>query len=446
MKICIAGAGNVGQYLIKMFSERNYDIILIDEDNDKIQEISSHYDIMGIQGSCASFPVLQQIEPKKVDVFISVTNSQDTNILSCIYAKDLGIKKTIARISEDYYLEKTYDDLIKNKGIDHVVFPEILAAEDIIRHLFYPNILKSVTIEKGQLELVNIKIFDNEDFHNKSLKEIANNFKDFTARIVAIQRNGETIIPYGDNKIYNGDIIYVLTGKDGKELIMKRLGIQDTKIKSVMILGGSKIGVNIAKRLEKDFYVKIFEKSKEKSFQLSDILDETLVLHSEARDSSFLLDEGISRTDVFIAVTGNSEINMLSCMLAKKLGVKKTFAEVENIDYLDIVLQTDIDFVINKKLIAASKIFTYVADKDIQTMTFLTDTNAEVLEFITHKNAKITKHPLKELNFPKFAIIGGIMRGNEMLIATGNTHIREGDRVIVFSLHENSEKLKHWFK
>jgi len=446
MRIIISGAGNVGHYLIKMFSERNQDVILIDPDKEKLQEISSHFDVMTIQGSATSFDILKELEIDKTDLFIAVTNYQDTNILSCFLAKKMGVKTTVARVNDDDYMQQQNVELLKNYGVDHLISPELLITEDILKHLKYPNIFKTLSFEKGKLDLISLRIKDNNDFHNKTIIEISEKFSDISARIVAIQRGDETIIPYGKNKIYNDDIIYIITDKNGKDKILNLLGIQKERVKSLMILGGSKIGVNIAKRLENDYYIKLFEKSREKSYEISDQLKNTLVLHSEARDATFLKDEGISRTDTFIAVTDNSEINMLSSMLAKKLGVKKTFAEVENTDYLDIVRNTDIDYIINKKLIAAGKIFAIAFEKDIISMSFLIDTDAEILEFVTHTGAKITGKKLKDTNFPQFAIIGGIMRDNETLIATGNTQIIENDRVIVFALPDKAEQLAKWFK
>lgn len=446
MKIVISGAGNVGHYLVKMFSEKNFDVILIDPDKEKLQEILTHYDVMAIQGNSASFDILKEVEINKADLFISVTNYQDTNILSCILAKKLGAKTTIARANTMDYTNEQNSAILKNYGVDYIIFPELLVTDEIIKHLKYPNILKTLSFEKGKLDLISIKIKQNEDFNNKTIIEISDKFSDISARIVSIQRGDKTFIPYGKDKIFNDDIIYVITDKEGKEKILNLLGIQKETVKSLMILGGSKIGVNIAKRLQDDYYVKLFEKSREKSFKISDELDNTLVLHSEARDSNFLLDEGISRTDAFIAVTDNAEVNMLSCMLAKKLGVKKTFAEVENIDYLDIVRNTDIDYIINKKLVAAGKIFAIASEKDIVGMYFLTDTNTEVMEFITHKNAKITQKKLRDINFPDTAIIGGIIRDTETIIATGDTQVQQNDRVIVFTLSKNSDKLAKWFK
>jgi trk system potassium uptake protein TrkA len=446
MRIVIAGAGSVGTHLVKMFTDNNHDVVVIDNDKEKLQEISTHFDVMTIYGNSTSLNVQNEAEVSKSDLFISVSNYQETNILSCVIAKNLGTKKTIARIDNEEYLEGQNEQMLNNLGVDTLVYPEILASEDIARHLRYPKILKTISFALGHLFLFTLRISSDSDLKDKNLSDLNEKFGHILARVVVVQRSDKTIIPHGDDILREGDLVYILTDKEGRDKIMELLGVEKEGVKSVMILGGSKIGVKLAKKLEKEYYVKLFEKSRDKSFLIADELKETLVIHSEARDADFLMDEGISRTDAFIAVTNNSEINMLSCMLAKRLGVKKTFSEVENTDYLELIRNTDIDYVVNKKFIAASKIFTYSIDAEVVGMTYLTETEAEVYEFVIHENSKILKKPLKELDFPKEAIIGGILREDKTIIAVGETQMQPNDRVVVFSLAGQSEKIAKLFK
>lgn len=446
MRIVIAGAGNVGTHLVKMFTDSNHDVVIIDSDKEKLHEISTHYDVMTIFGSASSKTVLKEAEAHKSKLFVAVSNSQETNILSAIIAKKIGAKRTVARIDNSEYLQEDNELMLRNLGVDSLVYPEILASEEVVNLLKQPGILKTIGFSSGKLHLFSIRIDANSEFIYKSLVEVNEMFPNIVARIVAIQREHDTIIPRGKDVILPEDVLYIMTNKNGQKEISKIMGVDGYEIKNVMILGGSRIGIKVAKRLENCCYVKLFEKSRDKSFSIADLLKDTLVIHSEARTADFLLDEGISRTDAFIAVTGNSEINMLSCMLAKKLGVKKTFAEIENTDYFDLAQRSDIDYVINKKLIAASNIFGHVIDAEVLSVQYFTDTKAQTLEFVVHKNSKVTRKPLKELEFLHEAIIGGAVRDNKPFIPIGTTQLQENDKVVVFCLPGFSSKVAKWFK
>lgn len=446
MRIVIAGAGNVGMHLVKMFTNDNHDVVVIDNQREKLEDLSSHFDIMPLYGSATSLKILQESEVDKAKLYIAVSNFQETNILSCIIAKKLGSAMTIARIDNEEYLTKDNEEMLRNLGVDYLIYPEILASEDIAKHLKYPRILKTISFATGRMFLFTIKVAEDSELNKITLIEFDKLFETVQARAVAIVRNNTTIIPHGNDDIRTDDIVYILSNIEGRDKINEIMGIEKAGVHSIMILGGSKIGVNLAKKLEKDYYIKLFEKSQDKSFLIADELKETLVIHSEARDAGFLMDEGITRTDVFIAVTDNTEINMLSCMLAKKLGVKKTFSEVENTDYLDLIKNTDIDYVINKKLIAASKIYSFSLDAEVVGMQYFTETDAQIIEFVVHEKSKVIKHPLRELNFPEYAIIGGINRNGEIFIAVGDSQIEPNDRVIVFCLPNYTDKIAKWFK
>jgi len=446
MRIVIAGAGSVGTHLVKMFTESNHDVVVIDNDKERLQEISSHFDAMTIYGTATSMKILNEAETFKAKLFVAVSNYQETNILACIIAKKIGAKQTIARVDNREYIDEENSKMIKNLGVDSLVYPEIIVSDEIANHLQYPGIIKSVNFSSEKIFLFSIKINERSELSLKKLKDIDATYPNIEARIVAIQRGHDSIIPRGEDVVLPSDILYIITDTKGRTFIQEKMGVSGFNVKNVMILGGSRIGVKLAKKLEKCCYVKLFEKSREKSFIIADELNDTLVIHSEARDADFLLDEGIGRTDAFIAVTGNAEINMLSCMLAKKLGVRRTFAEVENTDYLELVHKTDIDYVVNKKLIAASKIFAYSVDAEVISMKFFTDIEAQVYEFVVHEKSKISKKPLKDLDFPQHAIIGGVVHDDEPQIATGSTHLKANDKVVVFCLPHVSSKIAKWFK
>ena len=446
MKITIAGAGEIGIYLARMLNQSNHDIIIIDNNKKKLIEIASSFDLLTINGSATSFETLTEANVAKADLFIAVTKTQETNITASILAKNLGAKKTIARIDNKEYLVKKNKTFMQNLGIDSMVYPEILASKQIINLLQNRHLTRSFDFASGRLSLLSLHIDNKSPFKDKELITLAQEFPHLKARIVAITRGNETIIPRGLDKIQLNDTIYVVTTHAGSEKIIKISKVKNHNFKNTMILGGSRIGVKTAKALEKNCFVKLIEKEKDKSLFIADKLDETLILNDEGRTSDFLLQEGIEKTDVFIAVTGNSEINILSCLLAKKLGARTTIAEVENNDYLKLAKNMGIDIMINKKLIAASHIYAHTTNAEVVNVQCLTETDAEVMEFIVHKNSKITKKPLKNIKFPNKAIIGGIVRNNESLIAVGSTQVEPNDIVVVFTVPEQINSVAKFFK
>ena len=379
-------------------------------------------------------------------MFIAVTKTQETNITASILAKNLGAKKTIARIDNREYLIKKNNVFMQNLGIDSMVYPEILASKQIINLLQNRHLTRSFDFASGRLSMLSLHISENSPFKDKTLIELAEEYPHLKARIVAITRNNETIIPRGIDKLLLNDTMFVVTTHEGTEKLIKISKLKNYHFKNAMILGGSRIGVKTAASLEKKCFVKLIEQDKEKSLLIADKLDETLILNDEGRTAEFLLKEGIEKTDVFIAVTGNSEINILSCLLAKKLGARTTIAEVENNDYLKLAKNMGIDIIINKKLIAASHIYAHTINAEVVNVQCLTETDAEVLEFIVHKNSKITRKPLKDIKFPNKAIIGGIVRNDESLIAVGNTIIQTNDIVVVFTVPEQINKVAKFFK
>jgi trk system potassium uptake protein TrkA len=446
MKIVIAGAGAVGTHLAKMLSHQDHDIILLDSDEEKLKEIDSHLDLLTIVGSCASLKDLKEANVKKADLFIAVTQSETTNITATILAKKVGALRTIARIDNQEYLLSENKEYLQSLGIDELIYPERLAAKEVISYLSRSGTRQVYEFSGGKLLLYGIKISSKSVIMDKTLAEVSAMTANVDFRAVAIKREDSTIIPRGHNRFSRGDLVYVVSKPESIEQVMMLAGKQKYDIKNAMILGGSRIGQKTATELGKKMNLKLLELDKDKSLKLADALPETLVINGDGRDKELLKEEGIHKMDAFVAVTGNSETNILACLLAKKMGVKRTIAEVENIDYIDLADNIGVGTMINKKLLAASYIYRFTMDADVQHCKWLTVSDAEVMELVAKPGSKITKATLSELDFPDDANIGGIIRGDESLIAMGTTQIQTDDKVVVFTLPSAIKKVEKFFK
>jgi trk system potassium uptake protein TrkA len=445
MRIIVAGAGEVGSHLAKMLSQENHDIVLIDPDEEKLKQIGANLDVLTRTGSATSISLLIDSDVKRADLFIAVATSEETNITASILSKKLGAKKTIARIDNQEYLFPKYKDHFISLGIDYMIYPEMLASREVVGLLEQTGTTTVFDFSGGKLTLFAIKLDEDAPIINKSIIETTQGIDYQNYRVVAITRNGETIIPRGEDKFLVGDMIYVISNQTGIPGLMEFSGKKKYDIHNIMVLGGSRIGLLTSKELGNQHNVKLIELDREKSYRLSNYLNNTLVINGDGRDMNLLIEEGIKNMDAFIAVTGDSETNILSCVLAKNMGVKKTIAEVENMDYITLAENMGIDTIINKKLVTASRIFHFTANETVTSIKYLTGTEAEVLEFVAKEDSKITKGALNQLDFPKDSIIGGVIRDKSSFIANGYTIIKPNDRVVVFALPSAINKVGKFF-
>ncbi len=445
MRIIIAGAGEVGTHLAKMLSNENHEIIIIDPEEIRLKPIDSTLDVLTREGSSTSLSVLKDVLSKKTDLFIAVTHSEDTNIISAILAKRFGAIKTIARIDNLDYLEHSTTDFFKSLGIDSLIYPELIAAREVLGLLHETGATEFMEFCEGKLAMCVQRLEENAPIINKSLQEISMIHKTEKYRAVAIKRNGKTIIPRGNEQFSLGDLVYVVSTQDGIAEMMQSSGKKNFEAKSIMILGGSRIGKHVALYMQKTCEVKLIDSDTRKCEDLAEILDNTLIINGDGRNLELLEQEGIAKIDAFVAVTGNSETNILSCLLAKKMGVKRTIAEVENMEYINLAENTGIDTIINKKISAASRIFRHTTNPNVTHVKYMAGTEAEIIEFNVPENSKITKGTLRSLDFPKDAIVGGGTRDGVPFIATGDTIINSNDKVVVFSLPSGYEDLSKFF-
>lgn len=446
MKIIIAGAGEVGSHLAKMLSEEYHDITVIDDIEKRLDSLSSSADLITIEGDITQFDVLKKAETQRSDLFLAVSQDENSNILSAMIAKQLGSKKVVARIDNSDYLLPGNKEIFVNMGIDYMFYPEKVAAEEVITLLGHTSTTEYVDFSGGKLALVAFKVEAGSTLANHTLLEVTRSREKLNYRTVAISREGETIIPRGGDFFKIGDMIYVIVNQGSIPEVMNFTGKQQVDIKNLMILGGSSVGRRIAKALQSEINVKLVDYNPEKAFKMAELLDKTLIINEDGRKIEVMEQEELHNMDAFVALTGRAETNILAAMLAKKMGVKKVIAEVENLNYIGLAESVGIDTIINKKLTTASSIFRFTMNTDVQAIKCLNGCDAEVLEFIAKADSPATKSKIKHINFPRQAIIGGIVRGGEAFIATGNTEIEAYDRVVVFALPSAIAKVGKFFE
>jgi len=447
MKIIIAGAGDVGFHLAKLLSYESQDTYIIDFDGEKLEYLNSHLDIITKKGDATSIKLLKEIGVDSADLLIAVTDSQNTNFTISVIGKSLGAKKTIARIDNSEFLNECEVDF-KKFGLDFMISPQELAANEIKMLLDQSSFNDTVAFESGVFNVMGTLLTHNSPIIDLTVKEASHSFPSIDFTTIAIKRQGvsQTIIPRGDTRYELEDQVYFCVPNYSMKDLYPILGKKQFNIKNVMILGGSSIGQKTALNLCKNnFKVKLIEINREKAGLLAEELSDTLVISGDGRDLELLEEENIRETDAFIAVTGNSETNIMSCLVAKSKGVKKTIALVENMDYINISQTIGIESLINKKLIAASNIFRHIRKGEILALANLHNIDAEVFEFEVKQGAKVTEHPIKDLRFPREAVFGGVIRDKKAMMATGDMQIQTGDKVIVFCLPEAIHTVERLF-
>ena len=447
MKIIIVGAGDVGFHLAKLLSFESQDIYLVDTNAEKLQYASSHMDVITKKGDATSIKLLHQLDIQKADIFLAVTESQNTNFTLAVIAKKLGARKTIARISSHEFSQGSDIDF-EELGIDNMISPGELAADEIKMLLHQSAFNDTIAFENGELNILGSTLDHNSPLINLTVEEARHKFSDIEFITIAIkpENSDETIIPRGNVKYHVHDQIYFATPKSGVKKLHKLMGKKKFGVKDVMILGGSKIGVKAARNLcEENFNIKLIEINKKRALEVTDKLPEALVIKGDGRNVELLEEENIADMDAFVAVTGDSETNIMSCLVAKSKGVKKTIALVENMDYINISQTIGIDTLINKKLLAASAIFKHVRKGDVLKLANLHNVDAEVLEFQVIPDSAVTKKKIKDLNLTRKAVFGGVIRDGKAMMTYGDFQIKSGDKAVVFCLPEAIHKVEKLF-
>ncbi len=445
MEIVIAGAGEVGVYLAQMLSHEKHNVTLVDFKEDKLEYANTHYEILTSVGSCTSIKDLREVKVDRAELFIAVTESEEVNITACTLAKRLGAKRVVARVDNQEYILESNQEILKSMDIDEFVYPEALAAEEIVASLKMTGGHLIHEFTDSNMVLFSVTLKEKSAINGLTLQEAREKYPNETYKVVSIKRDGETIVPRGHHRFRAGDLLFIISDKKSVQEALELCGTESFELNNVMILGGSRIGQRTAEILQTKYNVKLIEIDKDKSFQVADKLDRALVVCGDGRSVDLLKEEGIGSMDVFIAVTGNSETNIFACLLARKLGVKSTIAEVEHTDFIDLVETVDVGNMINKKLVAAGAIYKHTTKTEIKHFRQITEAEADILELIAQEKSRITKAPLSEMDFIEGATIGAIIRDGQDIIAYGDTRVQAGDRVVVFTLPHLIKKVEKYF-
>ncbi|MDD7596988.1 MAG: Trk system potassium transporter TrkA [Prevotella sp.] len=446
MKIIICGAYGIGTHLAKMLSRNHEDITLIDEDDERLAQIGSDFDLLTAQASPSSIKALRKAGAEHADLFIAVTPEESLNITSCVLAKALGAKKTVAKISNSEYTAPELQDFFTGLGVSSLIYPEKLAAVDIINGLKMSWVRQRWDVHNGALVMLAIKLRETCEILNNPLKNLCG--PDDPYHVVAIKRLNETIIPGGNDELKLYDLAYFMTTTQYIPYIRKIVGKElYVDVKNVMIMGGGATAVRAINTMPDYLDTKLIEINEERCEELNNLLDDdkALIINGDGRDTQLLQEEGIKNTQAFVALTNNAETNILACLTAKRLGVRKTVAMVENVDYVSMAESLDIGTIINKKAIAASHIYQIMLDAKVMNMRFIMTANADVAEFVAQEGSRVTKKPVKDLGLPKEATIGGLVRGDEGMLVSGHTQIQAGDIVMVFCHNINLKTIERLF-
>lgn len=447
MRIIVAGIGEMGTHLAAMLSDARHDVMAIDPEESNLQQLEGIADVVTVQGSVTSISTLKEALVEKTDLFVAVAHAEETNIIGAMLAKQLGAKQVVARIDNNEYLSSQNESIFKRMGIDSLIYPEKLASQAIIGMLGQTGSREYMDFADGKLALASFRIEPSMDLCGMTMKQVDRAFGEVQFRAVSLLRDMDTLIPNGDSVLQSGDVVYIISNQRGVDAWRKRVLGLLPQVDRLMVVGGSRMGVRTCIDLEDRVKEIILIESDERKCQLLEpYLQKTLLLHGDGRDTKFLQSEGLDSADAFVAVTGNSETNILMGMAAKQLGVRQIIAEVGNLEYTNLAMRVGIDSVVNKKLVAAARIYRYTLGGDITRMRCLTGTDAEVLELKAQPNSYVTRARLKDLNFPSGAIVGGVTHEGKSLIATGETTIAPGDSAVVFAQSSALERVMTYFR
>ena len=445
MNILVLGAGNIGFQLAKQLLQEGHNLILVESDPERVKRANEQLDALVIEGNASSYQVLQKAHLEEADIVASMTDRDEVNILACMMAKRSGVKTTIARIRNPEFGEPQFILQPDELGIDLIIHPEKATAEAITRLIRQSSATDVIEFENGRIQLLGLRIEKNASILRIPLKDLGEQYGNPPIRIIAIKRKEHTLIPRGDDIVVPGDQIFIVSHPDYVEQFLELAGKKQIRMDNLMILGGGLIGQYVALAFSREMNVKIIESNVDKSREIADLLPHTLIIHGDGTDIDLLALEGIMDMDAFVAVTGDDETNIIATLVARHLQVPRTIALVNKVEYLPITPTIGMDAVVSKQLITANAVQRFIRQKEVASVNTIPGIDAEVIEFLAREGSKITRKPLRKINFPHHAIIGAVLHGEELIIPRGDTVVEPGDKVIVFTLPQSRSQVEKFF-
>lgn len=449
MKILIAGAGEVGFELSKVLSEENHDVTVLDERQSCLQRVIENLDVLTVEGNATSPNSLIEAGARQADLMVAVTSVDEVNIIASMMAKRLGVKSVIARVRNQELSQPDAPITPSELGIDVLIHPEESAAAEIHQLIKRASASDVVNLADDRLQMIGLRVEAGSDAVNQTLADLASNYEHLSFRVIAISRRGSTIIPRGNNRLMALDHIFIITKTEHVQELVTAAGHKNETLRKVMIAGGSEVGRILAKKLSEDkqkWEIKLIEPDKEIATEIANNNRNVLVLNGNPTDPNLLVVEGLSEMDAFISVTDDEESNIISCLMAKHLEVKKTVALVSKTQYVPLSQTIGIDAIVNVKASASDEIHRQIRQGMLLTVKALTGIKAEIIEVIAGKNCTILDKPIHSLKIPDGIVIGGILRNGSAEIATGSSIIRKDDRVIILALPQAINKVEEMFR
>jgi trk system potassium uptake protein TrkA len=445
MHVVILGAGQVGSNLAKTLVQEKHDVVIIDHNPDKIEAVVDQLDVMGLVGNGVSLPVLKQAEVERAELFIAVTRNDEINILGCIFAKEFGVPKKVARIRDESFSHYSKNLSLEKLGIDFIIHPEKAAAENVVTLIRQTSATDVLEVGGGTMEIIGLKV-DNAFKHANKMLQDSIPEGELHYRTIAIKRKNQTIVPHGRDIFMKNDQVYFLVDSAHKKGVLEYFGKAPKKLHNVMILGAGRIGRMIAAKLQGMMNVKIIDKDPEHSQQAAETLEKTLIIHGDGTDYDLLIREGMMEMDVFVAATSDDETNFIVTLLAKHLQVPRAIAIVNNAYYMPITPTIGLDAAVSPQTLVVNQITKYARSQKIASIATIPGVDAEAIDIVAEEDSAITRKPLKDLDFPRGAILGGVIHEKRVIIAEGNTQIETGDRVILFCLPHTISKVESMFR
>lgn len=446
MKIVIVGAGEVGTHLTDYLSEEGHDVILIDKNEERVERASGQLDAMVVRGNGASPGVLEDAGAKDADMIIAVTEVDEVNIVACVSAKTLGIRRRIARVKDLEYFAQRSGRSMHQVGVDVMINPDLAAALEIERLVSLPGASDVTDFGDARVRMIGLRVDAKSPLVGLTLREIDRKHGPLPVTLVALVRQEQTIIPDGGTVVEEGDQLFIIGESWLMPDVMELIGEDVEPASRAMIVGAGPISRHLARYLvSHKVSVKIIEVQRAKAERVARDLDKVMVLHGDGTDNELLESENVAAMDAFIALTNDEETNVMSCLLARRLGAKKTLALIRRSNYAPLVHAVGIDAAVSVRLCTAAAIKQYFRKGHVLSFAQLKENDAEAIEILAAANTRATKKPLRDLEVPEGAVIGSIIRGTKVIVPRGDTEIEEGDRVVIFALPEAVENVQKLF-